>query len=378
MKRMWSSQHFRLIDFRLILILFCLMCVSLLVISSTTSEVGDFDLEQFFTSSVKKQIQFFVLGWVAFLFLSGMDYNKLREWTWILYFGMILLLVGLFFVPSIQNVHRWYRLGGLAFQPSEYAKLGVIIALSWFLEKRGTKIGSWSTALQALGIVAFPFLLILKQPDLGTAFVLFPICHALFYIAGIRKSVVISMTFLLGLGLICSSLFFLEILDHKKIRPIATKFLKEYQYERLNPRTYHQKAAQIAIGLGGIGGAGWQKSNFTKRHWLPAAHTDSVFPAFAEEFGWLGSIFLLGIFFGLVYVCFQVTLVAKDAFGKFLSLGIAIYLGMHIVINLGMMCGFLPITGVPLVLISYGGSSILANMSALGILQSIYSRRYIF
>ncbi len=375
---MWSLQTLKRIDLRLIFLLFSLMIISLLVISTTTSEVGDFGPEQFFTSQVIKQIQFFMIGWGLFFLLSSMDYNRLREWTWILYVGMILLLLGLFIAPSIQNVHRWYRIGGFTFQPSEYAKLIVVLALSWFLERKGSHARTWAAAFQALAVIGIPFFLILKQPDLGTALVLFPIALVIFYLGGIKRRVVVAMATLGLIGFACISLFFLGIVNHEEMRPIATKVLKDYQYERFNPDTYHQQAAQTAIALGSVTGMGWQKSTYTKRQWLPASHTDSVFPAFAEEFGLLGSIFLLGIFFGLVYVSFQVTVVAKDRFGRLLSAGIAIYLAMHIVVNLGMMCGFMPITGVPLVMISYGGSSILANMSALGILQSIYSRRFTF
>ena len=153
--------------------------------------------------------------------------------------------------------------------------------------------------------------------------------------------------------------------------------LKDYQYERLNPHTYHQKASQTAIALGGFTGSGWHKSEFTAHHWLPAAHTDSVFSSFAEEFGFIGVFFLLLFFFCLLYFSFQVTAVSKDPFGRLLASGITVYLGMHVIASMGMMCGFLPITGVPLILITYGGSSVISTMMALGILQSIYSRRYI-
>ncbi len=147
---------------------------------------------------------------------------------------------------------------------------------------------------------------------------------------------------------------------------------------RLNPHTYHQKSAQTAIGLGGWTGSGWRKSTFTGRQWLPAPHTDSVFAAYSEEFGLVGVFFLLLFFFGLLYFSFQVTLVAKDQFGRLLSAGITTYLGAHVIMSMGMMCGYLPITGVPLILVTYGGSSILSTMTALGILQSIYSRRFMF
>ena len=125
-------------------------------------------------------------------------------------------------------------------------------------------------------------------------------------------------------------------------------------------------------------GSGWRNSEFTGQQWLPAAHTDSVFAAYTEEFGFAGVTFMLLLFFGLLYFSFQVTAVAKDRFGRLLSAGITVYLAMHVIVNIGMMCGFLPITGVPLVLITYGGSSILSTMTALGIIQSIYSRRFMF
>ena len=179
-------------------------------------------------------------------------------------------------------------------------------------------------------------------------------------------------------GLIFVSLMFLGLISHEGFKPYATRFLKEYQYERLNPNTYHQKAAETAIALGGMTGAGWFKSEFTGHKWLPAAHTDSVFAAYSEEFGLMGVFLLLLFFFGLIYFSFQVTAVAKDYFGRLLSAGITTYMAMHMILSMGMMCGFLPITGVPLMLITYGGSSVLSTMTALGILQSIYTRRFMF
>ena len=154
--------------------------------------------------------------------------------------------------------------------------------------------------------------------------------------------------------------------------------MKEYQYERLNPNTYHQRAAAIAIAIGGITGKGWRQSDFAARKWLPASHTDSVFAAYGEEFGLLGVIFLLLLFYVLIYVNAQVAVVARDPFGRLLAVGLSVYLGVHVLANIAMMCSLLPISGVPLILISYGGSSLLTTMAALGLLQSIYSRRFMF
>jgi len=337
------------------------------------------ETSSFWTPLVKTQLRWFCLGWAIFFLASAFDYRSLRDWSLFLYIGAILLLVGLFFVSPIQNVHRWYRIPGLAsFQPSEQAKLIVVIFLSWFLERRGSKTGTFATAMQMTAIVGLPFLLILKQPDLGTALILYPIALVMGYFADIHKGV---MRFIgtIGVGaLLLVSLLFLGVLDHEEMRPIFTSVLKEYQYERLNPNTYHQKASQIAIAIGGLTGTGWHKSDFSGRKWLPAAHTDSVFAAFGEEFGFVGILFLLLLYYGLIYFSFQVAAVAKDLFGRYLAAGLSVYLAMHVLVNIGMMCALLPISGVPLIFVTYGGSSILTTMGALGLLQSIYSRRFMF
>lgn len=381
MQCMWSFRALSRIDFRVIPIILALMAISLLVISSYSIEPGsDFSEEGFFTPQVKRQIEGFLLGGVVFVLVAGFDYQKLRELTWFFYFLMILTLIGLFFTDPIQRVQRWYKLPfiGINFQPSEYAKLIVVLSLSWFLERRRSSCSSLSTAFLAGIIVGIPFLLILKQPDLGTALVLYPIALVMFYFGDIHKKVLKVMS-VLGLAmLILVGLIFSGILPHEEIRPYATHFLKDYQFDRLDPNTHHQKAAVVAIAIGGLTGSGWKKSSFSGNGYLPAAYTDSVFPAFGEEFGFIGLIFLLILYYALLYFSFQVTASAKDEFGRLLSAGIAVYLAMHILVNIGMMCGLLPITGVPLVLVTYGGSSSLATMAALGLLQSVYSRRFMF
>lgn len=375
---MWSLKSLRRIDLRIIPLIAALMIISLLVISATTLQQGDFELEELFTPFVKNQLKWFGIGWLCFVVFSAMDYHKLREWSWVLYVVMLLLLIGVFFTPTIRNVHRWYRIGGFTFQPAECAKLIVVFVLSWFLEYKGNRVRQSGTTWQALAIVLVPFVLILKQPDLDTALILFPVALVMFYFGGIKRRVVLTMGLLAIAAVAFVSLMFLGVISHDRLRPYATTVIKEYQYERLNPNTYHQKAAETAIALGGVTGSGWHKSEFSGGKWLPEPHTDSVFAAYAEEFGLMGVTLLLALFFCLIYCCFQVTAVAKDRFGRLLSAGITVYLMVHIFINLGMMSGFLPITGVPLILVSYGGSSVISTMTALGILQSIYSRRFMF
>ncbi len=377
---MWNHRYLRHLDFRTFPLIAGLMFISLLVIGATTFDPSSGSDAPFFTPFVKSQLQWFAIGTVAYLFFAGLDYHKLREWAWIFYFITILLLLGLFFTDSIRNVHRWYRIPilGIMMQPSDYAKLSLILTLSWFLEKKGAGVKDLSTFFQAGTIALIPFLLILKQPDLGSALVLFPIALGMFYFGGVRERVIrtLSVVSLVVLGVV--TLIFLKIMPHEEIRGVATTVLKDYQYDRFDPNTYHHQAAQTAIALGGYTGSGFRQSEFTARQFLPAAHTDSVFPAFTEEFGIFGAFLILLLFFVLIYCSFQVTAVARDHFGRVLSAGITVYLAIHVVINVGMMCGFLPITGVPLLLISYGGSSVLSTMCALGILQSIYTRRFMF
>ena len=376
---MWDPRVLSRLDWRIYPLVFCLMAISLLVISAMTGSVNEWEGPHFWTPLVKSQMRWFCLGWLVFAFFTSFDYRKLRDWSFFLYLATLLLLIGLFFVTPIQNVHRWYRIPGLAsFQPSEQAKLVLIIALSWFLERKGSLVHSFRSAIQMGLIVGVPFFLILKQPDLGTALVLYPIALCMGYFAGIHRG---ALRLMIGSGLLVfgfAALIFMGVLSHEKMQPFFTKFVKEYQYERLNPNTYHQKAAQTAIAIGGLTGTGWHKSEFSGRKWLPAAHTDSVFAAFGEEFGALGLAFLLFLFYALIYCSFQVAAVARDPFGRLLAAGLAAYLSMHVLVNIAMMCALLPISGVPLVFVTYGGSSLLTTMAALGLLQSIYSRRFMF
>lgn len=375
---MWEPKYIRRIDVRLIVVVFLLMVASVLIILATTQPLKEDSFV--ITQLCKNQIRAFVMGIFIFFFMVCFDYRKLREYTWFFYIVTVLLLVGLFFVAPIHNVRRWYRLFFLPFdlQPSEIAKLVVVLTLSWYLERNMEKVKSVKIFLKGSLIVFIPFALILKQPDLGTALVLCPIALAMFYIGGVDRRILRVLScvgmFLLGLVL----MIFLGFVSHDEMRPIFGKVMKEYQYERLNPNTFHQKAGQTAIGMGGYFGSGFLKSEYTGNKFLPYGYTDSVFPAFVEEYGFVGGVMLLMLFFSLIYFSFHVTEVARDYFGRLLASGIAIYIAMHVIINIGMMCGFLPITGVPLILITYGGSSVVATFIALGLLQSIYARRYTF
>lgn len=378
---MWSLRRFWYIDFRVVLIVLLIQALGVVTIASYShSLLTESDPPSFFLPAVKSQMEWIALGWGAFFFLALFDYAKLREWAWIIYALSVIALIGLFFTDPIMRVQRWYRIPllGVCFQPSEYAKLAMVVALSWFLERRAHLVEVFSTPLFAGLIVGIPFLLILKQPDLGSATVLYPMTIVILYFGGISKTFIKAFCVPGVLILVTVGLLFSGILPYESIKPHLEGVLKEYQCERLNPETHHQRAAQTSIALGGVSGAGWRQGEYWRGGSLPAPYTDSIFSAFGEEFGLLGVLFVLGLFYFLIFCCFQASAAAKDPFGRLISAGVAVYIAVHVLINIGMVVGCFPITGVPLPLMSYGGSSMVTTMIALGMTESVYSRRFMF
>lgn len=366
------------------LIIVLLMFSSLAVIAG--SEVGN-ALEGFedrerilFTTKVLVQIRWQLIGWVVFFLAASFDYHKLREWTWILYMLCLFALIGVFFVEPIANVHRWYRIPflGMSIQPAEYTKVVLVMAMSWYLEQHKSDSYRLKVAFGLFTIVLPIFLLILKQPDLGSALVLLPLVAVMMTFGDMHQRLQ-RVLWSIGLAALAFVLtIFLGIIDHEQMRPLASSLVQDYQYERLNPNSYHQMASQTAIAIGGLYGKGMYGGSFSQGGWLPEATTDSVFAAWGEMFGFVGMVGILILYLILLNQALQSAVVAKDSFGQLLAAGICVYFGIHVLINVGMMSGLLPITGVPLPLMTYGGSSVLSNMVALGILQSIYSRRFIF
>ncbi|PCI76216.1 rod shape-determining protein RodA [Candidatus Aerophobetes bacterium] len=377
---MWEYRLFNKLDFRTVPIILAIMAISLLIIGSTTMAADQESVSLLQLPFVRNQCKWFGIGFLFYAFFAGLDYHKLRQFAWIGYVLILFLLLGLFFTTSIRHVHRWYQLPvlGIMFQPSDFAKLMMVITLSSFLEREGLNVSSKKTFFMALFLFFIPFMLILKQPDLGSALVLMAMTIGMLYFGGANPFLVKTMSIGVSLVLSISVMVFLGILPYQQMSALGSKVLKSYQIERFNPSSYHHESAKTSLALGKIKGSGWGKSIYMGRKYLPAAHTDSVFPAFVEEFGLMGAFFMLLLLFSLIYCSFQTTAVAKDHFGQVLAAGISVYLTVHVIINIGMMCGFLPITGVPLLLVSYGGSSVVCTMSALGILQSIYIRRFMF
>lgn len=350
-----------------------LICISHLAISSASSSYYDGG-----AAFMRSHMRITVIGVIAYFSFASFDYRRLRPFVPLIALFTILLLVGVLFTSPIQNVRRWYRVPFVpfAFQPSELAKFTVILGVSWLYDMFSHIKTSFQLAFITIVLVSVFSLLIYKQPDLGTALVLFPLMLGVMYFGGAHKWIIRTGFTLFAACCLFVTALFTGIIEHEKIEPYALSVLKEYQYERLKPGSYHQKASQTAISLGGILGSGWKESRFSSEGWLPFGYTDSVYCVICEEFGLFGGVIVICAYFGLMYFAFKTAACASDTFGALIASGVALYIPIHLFINIGMMAGLLPITGVPLVLLSFGGSSYTTTLILLGILQNIHVRRF--
>jgi rod shape determining protein RodA len=319
-----------------------------------------------------KQIIWYGIGFVAMLIFTFLNYKILDKWGFIIYCICILLLIlVMFFGKYGGGAKRWLDLGFFSFQPSELVKLSVIIMLARYYSRNVDERGlTLSKLIKPAAIVLLPFFLIARQPDLGTAMLLLFIASLISIFVKIEKKT-----------------FLYLLLSGALITPIVWFLLKDYQKQRviafLNPESdplgagYHIIQSKIAIGSGLLTGKGFLKGTQNFLFFLPEQHTDFIFSVLAEQWGFIGSIFVIFLFFLFIFWGLNIAYNCKDSFGMFICVGIVIMIFCQVVINIGMVMGLLPVIGVPLPFISYGGSSVIAVMSGVGILMSVKIRRHI-
>lgn len=355
------------IDYLLLTYFGILIVFGLVMLTSASSAVGQQrfgDAYYFIKSQLIKGV---LPGIVLFIFFSKFDYHKLKNWVWPIFIGMIFLLI-LVFVPNIGSTfdtkaHSWIALPWFSFQPSEFAKLGLIIFMSYFLVEKKEKLESFQEGfLPVLIWAAFPLLLVLLQPDLGTLSILFVIFFGILYVADIKWQ------YLLSLILFSIAGFVVMIL----LAPYRVNRLMSFLYPEHDPQgvSYHINQAFLAIGSGGLFGRGIGKS-LRKFQYLPEVAADSIFPVIAEE---LGFFFVIGFIILLFLIASRGLMISKkapDQFGRLLSVGIIIWFVFQSFLNIGAMVGLVPLTGIPLPFVSYGGTSLVVAMTALGILINI-------
>lgn len=383
-------------DFRWshLFVLACLMTLSLLFIYSARYRGGGMP------PMVRQQAIWFLVGTAAYIVVSMIDYHWICRQAWIAYGGVLLLLVAVLTPLGIERYHakRWLPLGSIQIQPSEFAKISVLLLLCHLLGRWAGAMNDWRRLFIAMGLALVPAVLIHKEPDLGTAMVIVAMLLMLLFLSGA------SMRFLASLGAIgcvVALLLFHEteryrdFLREKSEGSIAAKatfhsnlHLKPYQLKRilgviapeeLDPLGdgYNRLHSLIAIGNGGHTGRGWLKGEETHGGFLPTtvSHNDFIFAVFAEETGFWGSVVLIFLYSILLMSGVRIAMNAREPLGMLLAAGVTFLFFFHVFVNMGMTLGVLPIVGVPLPLMSYGGSFVLVCMTALGLLQSVWLHR---
>lgn len=360
-------------DYILLAVAITLSCFGAIMVSSATRHVLT---EEGISSHHKLLVQLFSLGLglgLMFLLMS-IDYSKLLSLAPVLYgFCILLLVVALLLGIAIRGSIRWIPLGPLHLQPAELTKIAVIIALAFYLSLRAEEsdLPSLQLFLRAAAIAAGPALLILLQPDLGTPVVIFLIWLAIMFVIGTPK------TYLVAAVVIALLAFFVGW-ETNVIKPQQKTRITAFINPEEDPHGtgWQLRQSLIAIGSGHLLGKGLFQGSQSNLSFIPDQETDFIFAVVGEELGFVGSIVLIGMLALLLWRCYTVAAEAKDVGGRILAIGVAAMFSVQVVVNLGMALGVMPIKGLPLPFVSYGGSAMLANFAAVGLVESVFMRRH--
>ncbi|HEY3314389.1 MAG TPA: rod shape-determining protein RodA [Bacillota bacterium] len=377
---MFERRLWRNLDYPLLMAVIMLMIFGILIIGSATRS-GDVSADPLYY--VKRQILFAALGLVAILMIQFFDYGFFGRLANVLY-GLNLagLLVVAFVGRSALGGQRWIDIGFFRLQPSEIGKVLIIITLAGFLRRREGRLGRPQDLIGPFIYAAIPVVLVLRQPDLGTSLVFVAILFGMLYMAGARAR---QLATIAGAGLlVVAAILFLHF-RYTIDLPIIRNFLRDYQMKRLvvfiDPSIdplgsgYHIIQSKIAVGSGGLFGKGLFAGTQNQLNFLPEQHTDFIFAVVSEELGFLGAIGLLVVYAFIIFRGIQIMAHAKDTLGTLLAAGVVTMLTFHVLVNVGMVAGIMPVTGIPLPFMSAGGSSLLANAAAIGLLLNVGMRR---
>ncbi len=356
---------------------------------------AQFKSDDVFGSNWIKQLVFAGMGLCAYAVVVWFDYKQLATFSWWIYGGAVFLLLLVFIFPKVNGAHRWIPLPGFTLQPSELGKLAVVVTLSAYLSAPGRDVDDWKTFFGCAAIVGLPFFLIASEPDLSTSLMLVPISLAIMLYMGVKRKLLLMS--IVGVLLISAIGCFWIANERPAEGEVAGRggslphmpFLEDYQKGRIKvfltkdhdlaDAGWNKLQSQIAVGSGGVQGKGYLKGTQNILGFLPrtVAPTDFIFCVIAEETGFLGGIFFILLYTVLLGRCMRASLRSRDEFGRLMVLGISVMVFCHVFVNIAMTIGILPITGLPLPLMSYGGSFMVSTMIALGLVQSVYLRRRI-
>lgn len=345
-----------------------LISIGLLTVFTSANKSGLEEVRPFFS----RQLVWALLGCFAMALTILVDYRFIAAIAYYLYAATVVLLLVLLFTGSeVHGAQRWVRFLGIGFQPSEIVKLATLFALAHYLDEVRERIREIPYLCVAIGLVAIPAFLIMLQPDLGTALVLVMLLGGMLFAADATRR------HLIGLGILGVSFM-----------PVMWRFLKDYQKNRLlafvNPdldplgASYQVIQSKIAIGAGGFSGTGWLEGTQSQLNFLPEQHTDFIFSVFAEQWGFIGSFVLVILYVGLLFQALKIAESARDFLGSILAVGVITIVSFQVLVNLLMTVGLMPVTGIPLPFMSYGGSNLLTLMACVGLLLSINKRSHVF
>ncbi len=343
----------------------------LVICAIGVTEIYSATLHTKFEGAHIKQVYWIIGGVVGMFLVSLINYQAMLEQVHWMYIASVASLVSvLVFGQKYLGARRWIKMPGFHFQPSEWVKLILILAMARYFAEMRHKELSWPDFIKAGMVVGIPMLMVLAQPDMGTALTYLPIAVVGLFLGGLRLKQALIVLVLGGIML-----------------PVGLRVMKPYQRERLtsfmNPDAdkqgsgYQVIQSQIAVGSGGIWGKGTAKGSQTHLAYLPVPQTDFIFAAFSEEHGFVGALGVLLLYFMVLMRLTQNAQTAPDRAGAFIVMGVVAVLSFHILVNIGMVVGFMPVTGIPLPLMSYGGSSVLFMFLALGIVMNIRMRRFV-
>jgi len=316
------------------------------------------------------------LGAIGLVVAIAVPTDLYRRYWRIVYGGTIVLMVVVYvFAETIRGSKRWIEIGPFQFQPSEFGKALFVLAIAGFLVERGRGIGRLHTVLAAIGLGILPMLLVFLQPDLGTALVYAAALVAVLFVAGVRW-LHLAVLLVLGTLALVSILWFLPSAGVEVLKPYQTARLTGFANPGADPAgdTYNVLQSITAVGAGGLGGRGVTAASQTRFDYLPEHSTDFVFASFAEQRGFFGAAILLLLYLLVVWRGLRVVTVAGDLFGAMVAAGIVFAFLFQVFVNVGMTMGIAPVTGIPLPFVTVGGSSMVANLVAVGLLQAIHLR----
>jgi len=362
-----DRRYFHHFDWGLLLLLLVISGIALMNLYSASYPPSTYGIPPYL-----KQCYLFLMGGMGILFILCFDYTELHFWNYIFY-AVIIFLLGFVLVAgnSAGGAQRWINLGLFKLQPSELAKLMLVVTLASYYSRKDEDEGyGLKEMVTPVLLTGVPFMLILKQPDLGTALMLGIIFVSMTVFAKVRWQ-----TYAVGIGLGSAAGIFAWF---NLLRPYQKRRIETLLDPGKDPmgQGYQILQSKIAVGSGGVGGKGYLEGTQGHLHFLPERHTDFAFSVWGEEWGFAGSLFFLVAYFSLLIWGLYAAMTARDRFGVFLAFGVVMLIFWQAVINLLMILGFLPVVGIPLPLVSYGGSSLLTTLLALGILMNVRMRRF--